>query len=161
MCNNDLNPIGTIIYSTTCNTMAKVVAAYGGKTWIQHSGYVLRGATSGVTANSATKTGGNDTHTLTVDEMPSHNHGGATGAMSANSTHSHTPWGGGEFACPNNSHNVTNLGFGLNTGFQPSFIANTNTVDINHTHSISAQGGGQAFSVLENYKSVYIWERVA
>jgi hypothetical protein len=40
--------------------MAKVIAQYGGTTWIQHSGYVLRGATSDVVANSATKTGGND-----------------------------------------------------------------------------------------------------
>ena len=136
--------------------MAKVVAAYGGKTWIQHSGYVLRGATSGVTANNATKTGGSDDAILV-----SHNHGGATGAMSANSTHSHTPWGGGEFACPNNSHNVTNLGFGLNTGFQPSFIASTNEVNINHTHSISAQGESGTNKNIPNYKSVYIWERVA
>ena len=55
--------------------MAKVVAFYGGTTWIQHSGYVLRGATSGVTANSAVKTGGADTVTLTTTQIPSHAHG--------------------------------------------------------------------------------------
>lgn len=66
--------IGMIIHSTTLDTMAKVIEIYGGTTWIQHSGYVLRGATSGVTANSAVKTGGADTHTLTVNEMPSHGH---------------------------------------------------------------------------------------
>ena len=66
--------IGMVIQSTTLDTEEKVKAQYGGLTWIQHSGYMLRGATSGVTANSATKTGGEDTHTLTVKEMPSHNH---------------------------------------------------------------------------------------
>lgn len=67
--------VGMIIHSTKLDTMAKVVAFYGGTTWIQHSGYMLRGATSGVTANSATKTGGADTVTITTNQMPSHYHG--------------------------------------------------------------------------------------
>lgn len=59
--NNKLSHVGMIIQSTTLNTEAKVKAIYGSNTsWIQHSGYVLRGATSGVVANSATKTGGSD-----------------------------------------------------------------------------------------------------
>lgn len=66
--------VGMIIHSTTLNTMAKVVAFYGGTTWIQHSGYVLRGATSGVAANSAAKTGGADTVTLATTQIPSHAH---------------------------------------------------------------------------------------
>ena len=49
-----------IIHSTKLSTQALVKAQYGGTTWLQHSGYFLRGATSGVTANSAVKTGGND-----------------------------------------------------------------------------------------------------
>ena len=49
-----------IIHSTKLSTAAQVKAVYGGTTWISHSGYILRGATSGVTANSATKTGGTD-----------------------------------------------------------------------------------------------------
>lgn len=58
-----LHPVGTIIESTTCDTMAKVVAAYGGTTWKQHSGYVLYGATTGVSANNAVKNGGDVNHT--------------------------------------------------------------------------------------------------
>lgn len=66
--------VGMIIHSTTLDTMAKVVAFYGGTKWIQHSGYVLRGASSGVVANSAVKTGGADSVTLTTNQMPSHAH---------------------------------------------------------------------------------------
>ena len=97
-----------IVESTTLNTMDKVIEQYGGERWIQHSGYVLRGASSGVTVNTASKTGGNDSvsytpagsnsgmgvtmnavslshsggavqnHTLTVSEIPSHSHGFST-----------------------------------------------------------------------------------
>ena len=66
--------VGMIIHSTTLNTEDKVKAIYGGTKWIQHSGYFLRGARSGVVANSATKSGGEDTHTLTESEMPKHKH---------------------------------------------------------------------------------------
>lgn len=53
--------VGIIIQSTTLDTEAKLKAIYGSNTsWIQHSGYVLRGATSGVVANSNVKTGGSD-----------------------------------------------------------------------------------------------------
>jgi hypothetical protein len=93
-----------IIESTTLDTQAKVIEQYGGERWIQHSGYVLRGASSGVTVNSNTKTGGADSvsytpagsnsgmgvtmnavslshsggavqnHTLTTAQIPSHSH---------------------------------------------------------------------------------------
>lgn len=92
---NLLHPVGTIIESTTCDTMAKVVAAYGGTTWIQHTGYVLRGATSGVTSGSALKTGGADSVSYTPSgsnsggsvtnttltstaQIPAHTHGSKT-----------------------------------------------------------------------------------
>ena len=56
----EISHIGSIILSTTLDTEDKVKAQYGGNTWIQHSGYVLRGATSGVVANRAIKDGGSD-----------------------------------------------------------------------------------------------------
>jgi microcystin-dependent protein len=143
--------------------MAKVVAAYGGKTWIQHSGYVLRGATSGVVANSATKTGGNDTHTLTVNEMPSHTHtqnahNHQVGVAVNNGVVSNNVWYPTQVPTtmsigdPNDG--VHKYGKNSQSSNKAGVVSSTTAVNNN-------TGGGQAFSVLENYKSVYIWERVA
>lgn len=148
-------PVGSIIHSTTCNTMAKVVAAYGGTTWIQHSGYILRGATSGVVANSATKTGGSDSgtpsgtvgnHTLTIDEMPKHNH---TGTFTYDGTN---------YKFSNTSVNVqsgTKLGIVLETSTTHEVYTPTVGGGQAHNHSLSMN----SFSRLPSYKSVYIWER--
>jgi microcystin-dependent protein len=63
--------IGQIIMSTTLNTQAKVIEQYGGTTWTKIEGRFLLGASSSYPVNA---TGGEATHTLTIDEMPSHNH---------------------------------------------------------------------------------------
>lgn len=152
-------PVGTIIESTTCDTMAKVITTYGGTTWIQHSGYVLRGATSGVVANSATKTGGSDNAVIVK-----HNHGGATGSMNRNNPHSHGinqptqngdamgVYGGGGYGGWGLAVAGTNNNFGR--------LSNQST-DINHEHSIQEQGEDGTNKNIPNYKSVYIWERTA
>lgn len=79
--------IGMVIQSTTLDTEEKVKAQYGGLTWIQHSGYMLRGATSGVVANSAVKTGGEDSVTLTANQMPQHTHAIGYSASSSSSVY--------------------------------------------------------------------------
>lgn len=126
--------IGMIIMSTTLNTMAKVIAIYGGTTWIQHSGYMLRGATSGVTANSATSNGGAETVTLTVDQIPSHTH-------------------------PNPSDGAFIINKSVTSGYAMAFGAGSyNRTSASATGS---RGGGQAHNNMPPYKNVYIWERTA
>lgn len=128
---NSRSYVGMIIHSTTLDTMAKVVAQYGGTTWIRHNGYMLYGATSNVVANSATATGGESTHTLTVNEMPNHSHKVRYTGGYANGF-----YGG----MPGTSVDVT-------PGYNDLLIA--------------YEGGGQAHNNMPPYKNVYIWERTA
>ena len=179
-----------IIESTTLNTMDKVIEQYGGEKWIQHSGYVLRGATSGVTVNTASKTGGNDSvsytpagsnsgmgvtmnavslshsggavqnHTLTVSEIPAHSH-------QMHST--------GVLGATSGASGVTNT---VSTGWK--WIKNTAnaggggahnhgfTQPSAHSFTPTAKsytqpkftGTSATINTLPQYKSVYIWERV-
>lgn len=136
--------VGMIIHSTKFDTEAKVKAFYGGTKWIRHSGYVLRGATSGVVANSATKTGGNDNavipyHTHTMQASGSHNHGSV-------------PIAGQDTAAGYNAYklvaNVENY-----TAIPPDNSAHTHVIDYAGTN------GNTINANIPNYKSVYIWER--
>lgn len=174
-------PVGSI-YMSTKNVSP---ATFIGGTWRALSGYMLRAASSNVTFNTNNKTGGNDSvsytpagtnsggsvsnHTLTINQIPSHNHGGATGNQSANHTH---PTGAINlyYASGGNVNCVMQQGGG-------SSIQNTGNNSANHTHSITAQGGGGAhnhgftnptftgtaatINTLPNYRNVYMWERTA
>lgn len=122
-----------IIHSTTLDTMEKVIGIYGGTEWIQHDGYVLQGAKTGVIANSAVKTGGEATHVLTTAEMPSHSHSliPNAGYISADYAIQLIPSATGGFPT---------IGF------------------INKTNNT---GGGNAHNIMQPYKNVYIWERTA
>ena len=82
------------------------------------------GATAGLTTRNLGDKVGEETHVLTVTEMPSHDHGGVTDAA----------------------------GFG--TGAQGIAALSGSGVDAadnagNHVHSISAQGGGQAHNNMQ------------
>ncbi len=69
-------PIGTIYHttSTDLDTTVKMNAHFGG-TWEAYgSGRVLVGKASSGTFSTVGATMGEETHTLTVDEMPSHRH---------------------------------------------------------------------------------------
>lgn len=144
--NDSKSYVGMIIHSTTLDTMAKVVAFYGGTTWIRHSGYFLRGASSGVVANSATSTGGADTVTLTVQQMPSHTHTQNAHQHKYGATYQYVNGGGSEW------------GFTFlktknpDTGQGDYYTANATATNQN-------TGGGQPHNNVPLYKSVYIWER--
>lgn len=126
--------IGMIIESTTLSTEAEVIAVYGGDHWIQHKGYFLYGDDTGVTANSATADGGEATHTLTVEEMPSHRHSVSSGWEDAAGVDRLV------YSAKNGSYQDYGIG-------AVNFIENT--------------GGGQAHNNMPPYKKVYIWECVS
>ena len=151
--------VGQIIESTTLATLEDVQAIYGSDTtWIQHSGYILRGASSGVTANSATKDGGEDTHKLTTNEIPAHTHGSKSlsGSLGATDSQLHWNW-------------YTNGIVGSksrNSGYMIDRVSNVSgtqiyEVTVNATHEHNSVGGGAAHNNMQSYKNVYIWERVS
>jgi len=164
--NEQLSHIGMIIQSTTLDTEAKVRAIYGQSTrWISHSGYVLRGATSGVVANNNVKTGGSDTHTITVSELPSHTHSIPSLSGTAASEGGHTHSLSGKYGI---GADLGNMGVGSGNSYTLSNPFGKAIGGGAHTHPVTtsasttgAKGDGSAMSIRNNYKSVYIWERIA
>jgi microcystin-dependent protein len=168
-------PVGSIycsIDSTDPGTL------FGG-TWVAiGAGRALVAAGGGFAVGSE---GGSDTHTLTVEEMPSHAHTAWTGEAglhghaartdTANLTGSFNPGGLGVTAS-----GICSLGAGKqpsNSGYATdSSIVNINASHMhnvgvdgagNHTHTVGvgATGGGQAFSVRNPYIAVNMWRRTA
>lgn len=70
---NVLYPIGSIYTNKTNATNPATLLGFG--TWVALAGRVVVGKSASGTFATAGATGGAETHTLTVAEMPSHNHG--------------------------------------------------------------------------------------
>lgn len=130
---NYLYPVGSIYMSATMSTVAQVQSAFGG-TWVKWgAGRVPVGVnTSETEFNTVEKTGGEKTHTLTVDEMPSHHH---DREFVDNTS------GGAGFGKRN--------GFYYNGGWWGNYDSTTNT------------GGGQAHNNLQPYITCYMYKRTA
>ena len=140
---NSRSYVGMIIHSTTLNTMQKVVEQYGGTTWIRHSGYVLYGAITNVSPGYAGKTGGEENHTPTVDEMPTHTH--------VQDQHRHNLGRRNVYAGNGSAVAVVTYGGGAANDAVTGYATATN----------QDTGGGQAHNNMMPYKNVYIWERTA
>ncbi len=138
--------IGQIIESTTLDTEAKVKAVYGVSTsWIQHTGYMLRGASSSVTANHTGNDGGADS--VEVSSVASHNH-----STSSDGAHAHiVPYSG----TGGNGYASYKLAAG-----QESTVGIPSNGSA-HNHTITNKGANYTVNTLPKYKNVYIWERVS
>ncbi|MBX3242385.1 MAG: tail fiber protein [Chitinophagaceae bacterium] len=118
------------------------------------------GAGTGLSSRTLAATGGAETHTLTVDQLPAHNHGGSTNTTGA---HAHG------ITDPGHSHSLTSMASGggnyidhdvagsaSNPLSYPSSIGTSTTgISINsngaHSHTISSQGGGQAHNIMQPF----------
>ncbi len=154
-------PVGSIIHSSTCKAMEDVIKTYGGNKWVQHSNYFLRGVSSGVTKNRVVADGGEDTHTLTVNEMPSHTHV-QNAHNHAQNAHSHSiqmRTSGSEYSGCGLVKSGTFQNRVYVTG-SVSYTDSTTATNIAATATNQNTGGGKAHNNIPKYKGVYIWERV-
>lgn len=165
-------PVGAV-YITAGNTNP---GTFLGGTWAQIAvGRTLIGVgTLGTDTYAAGATGGAARVTLTTTEMPSHNHGGATGGQSAdhthtgytgtNGAHSHTVglsaqtyyYGGAAMTA------VRDVGASAtSTNGDHSHAVQTYGASNGHDHGIGSQGGGDAHENRMPYLAVYFWQRTA
>lgn len=117
-------PVGSIYVSVSSNSPATL---FGG-TWTQIKDTFLLASGSTYAAGS---TGGEATHELTVDEMPSHNH--------------------------NTSINVYSSS-GENTEWVRETVQKTYT---EQSFPSTSTGGGKAHNNMPPYLAVYVWKRTA
>lgn len=124
-----LMPVGTVVtlgVSTNPNTL------YGFGTWARIQGRVVVGVSDSDSDFDLNDTGGEKTHTLTVTEMPSHNHNIVRPR---------------QYAAETTSGNSI---YGTNGGIVNEITGNT----------LNA-GGGAAHNNMQPYISKYVWERTA
>ena len=170
-------PVGSIY----CSIDSTDPGALFGGTWAAiGAGRALVAAGGGFAVGSE---GGADTHTLTVEEMPSHAHTAWTGEAgwhghaartdTANLTGSFNPGGSGITASGICSLGAFRQRSAADNGeWNSSTIVNINASHMhnvgvdgagNHTHTVGveATGDGQAFSVRNPYIAVNMWRRTA
>ncbi|MEL7568962.1 MAG: hypothetical protein AAGU14_00195 [Eubacteriaceae bacterium] len=143
-------PVGSI-YISVINTNPALL--FGG-TWVAFAnGKTLVGIdTTDTDFDTCEETGGAKTHTLTVDQLPSHNH---TASSASAGSHNHDidydadGAGGGIYATV---HKAGYVGGDCNTS---TAGAHTHVITINNT------GSGTAHNNLQPYIVVYMWKRTA
>ena len=132
----DLYPVGAVYISVNSTSPASL---FGG-TWEQLKDRLLLGAGDSYTAGS---TGGKSTHTLTLDEIPSHGH-----ALYAKLT-----WG--------DDRTLPSWTPYLTTGSITDAGSSGETGKFYEYGAIINSGGGAAHNNMPPYLAVYMWKRVS
>lgn len=172
-------PVGSI-YITAGNTNP---GTFLGGTWVAMAGgrVMINAGSNGTTNYTAGEWGGVESVALDINQMPSHNHGGATGTISNDHSHffsvSTSSAGSHVHRLINMNHDGTNGPYvdQSNKGVTASdsdvmeaagdhthsVSGSTGGVSSNHTHAISFQGGGAAHENRMPYFVVHFWQRTA
>lgn len=153
-----INPIGGIIMWSgavidipegwlLCNGQQIIGGTMNGQNTPNLSGRFVVGVGNNGTTNYTAigQVGGEDSHVLTINEMPAHNHGGSTGddgAFSETFTDNYR-----------STEGVAGLGGGRTVGSDGNSNQTETISAPDHSHTISDQGGGQAH---ENRPSYFV-----
>lgn len=171
---NLVYPVGSIYISVN---EVNPTSLFGGS-WISFGkGKTLIGVDSEqIEFNTVEKIGGSKTHTLTVNEMPVHNHTQSshthnfTGTSASSGSHRHNTQG--HWLVPSNSTgNVRCLSYEY-ISTDPSRSDNPIRNDGAHTHTvtgtitsstpnINSAGSSETHNNLQPYITVYMWKRVS
>lgn len=143
-----LHPVGSI-YLSVSDTNPETL--FGGK-WEQIQDRFLLAAGS---TYSAGATGGEATHALTVNEMPSHRHAPST-RDSAGSESGYKRFFTTNLATGSESVARTTTG----SGSGKYAMTATTISDINEAEYTTYAGGGAAHNNMPPYLAVYVWKRI-
>lgn len=135
----DVYPVGSIYMNVSNSTNPSEIFGFG--TWVAIQNMFLVGASSTYTAGS---TGGERTHALTVDELPSHSHGLS---QLKKQTGTGTRYG----LNPYNERYYQDIALEI-----PPVSGFTGL-----TYTTDSAGDGDPVNNLPPYIAVYIWQRVA
>lgn len=147
-------PVGSV-YTSTVSTNPATLFGFG--TWeALPAGRVLlaQGTASWGTYNAGSE-GGEATHTLSLNEIPSHGHTGSTNTVGNHQHEVQSGYGSG---------NVVGIqSNSIYKGNTPASYGLYTTGSGSHTHSvtINATGGGQSHNNMQPYLAVYMWKRTA
>lgn len=97
--------VGMVIHSTKLDTMEKVIELYGGSLWEKIEGRFLLGDSE---THNVGDFGGESEHTLTVEEMPIHNHG--MNFSTSTGTYASSPLGDGGKEWGYSTNTISNTG---------------------------------------------------
>ena len=103
--------------------------------------------------NQIGKTGGEKTHVLTSNEMPSHTHTQASCTDPGNHKHTISTWYNGQSA---SAQTIEGWGTKKHEKYHYTGDAGSHT----HTITLNNTGGGQAHNNMPPYMTVYMWKRI-
>lgn len=131
-----------------------------GTTWQKQENRFLLGAGSSYNLGA---TGGNSTVTLSIDNLPSHNHTASTTSHThSQPTHKHEAelYGGPGYTTPNTFECYDTSG---KRDFKASTLAagGDTTGSASPVTTIGNTGNGQSFSIIPPYIVVNIWKRTS
>ena len=151
-------PVGSIYMSVNSSNPGSL---FGGTWEKMPAGRVLipEGESDWGTEYEAGSTGGEATHTLTVDEMPAHSHSGAINSASLTGS---VTLGTGEFRSRTGIVTLSNNGVQIDSGVGGN-SPRTMTITATHQHSltINKNGGGKAHNLMQPYFVVYCFKRIS
>lgn len=154
---NQIYPVGAI-YMSTVSTNPATLFKIGNWEALPAGRVLLAQGTSTWGVNySAGSTGGEDKHTLTINESAPHNHTGS--ATTSGSTHTHA-------LTMQASHGKSGNG-GVPRFSDGDVWSGYKTQNLSaageHSHAITINnsGGGQAHNNMQPYLSVYMWKRTS